>query len=366
MGEQTEAMLRSLLTLIHDWLVSLLTGWGMSAAWADLVVEVGAWIMGVVVVIAVMMGAALVLVYLERKVSGWLQSRVGPLRVGPQGIFQTPMDAVKLLQKEDIVPQGADKILHSLAPVVFFTASLMAWVIVPWDRDVIIGRVMDANIGVLYFVGITGITILSIIMGGWGSNNKWSLLGACRAAAQIISYEIPMLLAVLCVVLVAGSLSLGDIVGAQEGWGLLSWNVCKPWLWLPALIFIISMFAEVSRQPFDLPEAESELVAGYHTEYTGMKFALFFLGEYANILLLSIMVSVLFLGGWLSPLGESTIPGILWLFLKAGLLVFFVLWVRWTLPRMRIDQLMTLAWKLLIPAGFVALLVAAVAVLAGA
>lgn len=362
-------MLRNLLSTIYDWLVSLLTGWGMSEDWARLFVEVGAWIAGVVIAIAVMMGAALVLVYLERKVSGWLQSRVGPLRVGPQGLFQTPMDAVKLLLKEDIVPQGADKVLHTLGPVVFFVAALMAWVILPWDEDVVIGRLLDANIGVLYFVGVTGITVIAIIMGGWGSNNKWSLIGAVRGAAQMISYEIPMLLALLCIVLVAESLSFSAIVDGQKGAGLLSWNILKPWLWPALVIFVVCMFAEIARQPFDLPEAESELVAGYHTEYSGMKFALYFLGEYANILLISLIVSVMFLGGWLSPLGpaDTFIPGVVWLFLKGGLVVVFVLWVRWTFPRLRIDQLMSFSWKVLVPAGFVALAITAgaVAVMAG-
>ncbi len=357
-------MLRSLLTGIHDWLVALLTGWGLGADWAALVVDILAWAAGAVIAIAVMMLAALGLVYAERKVSGWIQSRVGPLRVGPQGLFQTPMDAIKLLLKEDIVPLGADKVLHTLGPVVFFTVSLMVWIVVPWDRDVVIARVLDANIGLLYFAGVSGITILGVIMGGWGSNNKWSLIGAVRAAAQVMSYEIPMLLALLCIVLCAETLSLQGIVQAQTGTGPLGWNVCKPWLWLPLIIFVICMFAEVSRQPFDLPEAESELVAGYHTEYTGMKFALYFLGEYANVLLISVIVSVLFLGGWLSPFGaiDRFIPGVVWLFGKAGVIVFFVLWVRWTLPRLRIDQLMTFAWKVLIPAGFAALLIAAVAV----
>ena len=352
-------MLYDLFTAIHDWLVSLLTGWGLPADWSGAIVAILAWIVGAIVVITIMMFAALVLIYLERKVSGWLQVRVGPLRVGPQGLFQTPMDAIKLLQKEDIVPEGADKALHSLGPVVFFVVSMLAWVIVPFDKGVIIGRIIDANIGILYLMGVSGITIICIIMGGWGSNNKWSLIGAVRAAAQMLSYEIPMLLALLCVVIGAESLSFGKVIEAQAGRGLLSWNCCKPWLWLPMLLFVISMFAELSRQPFDLSEAESELVAGYHTEYTGMKFALYFLGEYANVLLMSIIVSVLFLGGWLSPFGETVIPGIVWLGLKTLLLIVFVVWVRWTLPRVRVDQMMILAWKVLIPAGFVALLIAA-------
>ncbi len=358
------SLVRTITAAIHSWLTGLLTGWGLPDDWARLVVEILAWVVGAVAIIAVMMVAALVLVYLERKVAGFIQARVGPLRVGPHGLFQTPMDAVKLLVKEDIVPARADKVLHTLGPVVFFVSSMFAWLVVPWDDEVVIARLMDLDMGVLFFVGASSISIIGILMGGWGSNNKWSLLGAIRAAAQMVSYEIPMLLSLLCVVLVAGTLSFHGIVEDQRGMGLLSWNILRPWLWLPALIFIICLFAEVARAPFDLPEAESELVAGYHTEYSGMKFALYFLGEYANVLLISLIVCVLFLGGWLSPFGpgDTIIPGVLWLLAKTGLMVFFVLWVRWTLPRLRIDQLMSFAWKFLIPAGFAALAVATVVV----
>ncbi|MBP8953286.1 MAG: NADH-quinone oxidoreductase subunit NuoH [Armatimonadetes bacterium] len=363
------SLLRSILTAINEWLNGLLTSWGMPEDWARLLVEILAWCAGAVFAIAVMMFAALVLVYLERKVAGYIQARVGPTRVGPIGLFQTPMDAIKLLLKEDIVPIGADKILHAVAPVLFFTVSLMAWAVIPWDKDVVVGAVLDQNVGVLYLLGVSGITVIAMLMGGWGSNNKWSLIGAVRAGAQMLSYEIPLLLSLLCVVLVAESLSFGEIVNRQSG-GIIAWNIFRPWLWLPALLFIIAMFAEVARQPFDLPEAESELVAGYHTEYSGMKFALFFLGEYANILLISVVVAVVFLGGWLSPFGpgDTIIPGIVWLFAKAALLIFFVLWVRWTLPRMRPDQMMSLSWKFMVPAGFVALAIttACVALIPGA
>lgn len=359
-------MLHSITSTIRDWLVALLTGWGLGHDWASLIVDILAWATAAVVIITIMMVAALVLVYAERKVAGWIQARVGPYRVGPQGLYQTPMDAIKLLQKEDIVPEGADKVLHTLGPVLFFVASMLAWLIVPWDKNVVISQLMDQNVGILFFVGTGGITIISVLMGGWGSNNKWALLGAVRAAAQVISYEIPMLLALLCVALQAGTLSFAGVVEDQQGTALLSWNLFRPWLWIPFILFVIAMFAEVSRQPFDLPEAESELVAGYHTEYTGMKFALYFLGEYANVLVISVLASVLFLGGWLSPLGaiDTFIPGVVWLFGKAALLVFIILWVRWTLPRVRIDQLMTLAWKVFIPAGFLGLLITAVVVAA--
>lgn len=193
------SLLRSILTAINEWLNGLLTSWGMPEDWARLLVEILAWCAGAVFAIAVMMFAALVLVYLERKVAGYIQARVGPTRVGPIGLFQTPMDAIKLLLKEDIVPIGADKILHAVAPVLFFTVSLMAWAVIPWDKDVVVGAVLDQNVGVLYLLGVSGITVIAMLMGGWGSNNKWSLIGAVRAGAQMLSYEIPLLLSLLCV-----------------------------------------------------------------------------------------------------------------------------------------------------------------------
>jgi NADH-quinone oxidoreductase subunit H len=216
---------------------------------------------------------------------------------------------------------------------------------------------MDASIGLLFMASVGSLALVGIVIGGWGSNNKWSLLGAIRSAAQMVSYEIPMLLALLCVVLSAETLSMAGIVDSQRG-GLTAWNFARPWMWLPLVLFLVSGIAEINRTPFDIPEAESELVSGFHTEYSGMKFALFFLAEYGNLLLIALMFAVLFLGGWLSPLGYPDplhLPGIIWLLGKSLVVVLIAMWVRWTLPRLRVDQLMGLAWKLMIPAGFIAL-----------
>ncbi|MCX7598536.1 MAG: NADH-quinone oxidoreductase subunit NuoH [Armatimonadetes bacterium] len=323
-----------------------------------------AWLGAGIFLLALITIVSLVAIYLERKVSGYIQSRLGPVRAGPIGIFQTILDALKLLQKEDIVPAAADWRLHLLGPVIFMTATLMMFAVIPWDRGINVARWLDLEIGLLYLVAVSGIGVIGIVAGGWGSNNKWSLLGALRGAAQLISYEIPFLLAALCVVLLAGTLSLSDIVERQQAF-VTEWYIWRPILWLAVAIFLIAGVAEVNRVPFDIPEAESELVAGFHTEYTGMKFALYFLGEYGHLYVLGLLFSVLFLGGWASPLGGSNLPfeGFIWLNLKAWAFVLAAMWIRWTLPRLRVDQLMELAWKLLIPAGFVALLVVSVALI---
>ena len=369
----------NLLQTIGDFLKAglekLLTGWGLPVEWSRLVAEMFAWAVGCAWGIIAIMLAALVFIYLERKVAGYIQSRLGPTRCGPIGLLQSFADALKLLLKEDIIPAEADRLLHFLGPVVFFIAGTLAYLVIPWDEGRNTAAIMDTNIGVLFVTAVGSLTLLGIVMGGWGSNNKWSLLGAVRGAAQMVSYEVPMLLALLCIVMQAQTLSLSGIVANQHG-GLFSWNIAHPWLWLPMILFVISGIAEVNRIPFDIPEAESELVSGYHTEYSGMKFALFFLGEYGNTFLVAIMFSVLFMGGWQSPFGNPDpliiagipllrIPGILWLLGKALLFVIFMMWVRWTLPRLRVDQLMGMAWKLLIPAGFISLAVTAAVIMMG-
>lgn len=354
-------------TAAKDWLLGLLTGWGMPAEWARLIVEVLTWALGAAWALIVIMFAALVFIYLERKVAGYIQSRLGPTRCGPVGLLQSFADALKLLLKEDIIPREADKLLHLLGPVVFLIASALAYIVIPWDEGKTIAGQMDVNIGLLFAAAVSSLALVGIIMGGWGSNNKWSLLGAIRGAAQIVSYEVPLLLALLCVVLQTQTLSLAGIVESQRG-GLGAWNIMRPWLWLPLILFVICSIAEVNRTPFDLPEAESELVAGYHTEYTGMKFALYFLGEYGNVYLIAIIFTVLFLGGWQSPFGNPDplgLPGIIWLLGKAFVYVLILMWIRWTLPRLRVDQLMTLSWKLLTPAGFIALAIVTAVILAG-
>jgi NADH-quinone oxidoreductase subunit H len=353
-----------ILTPIGDWLHRLVSGWFEAWGLPPLFVELGAWVVAGAVLMIFFAVLALVLVYLERKVAAYIQSRIGPERVGPWGVLQTVADALKLLQKEDLVPEGADKLLHTLGPIIFFVFSAMAYLVVPWERDMAMAGWVDEHIGIVFVLAFTSMPVLGGLLGGWGSNNKWSLLGALRAAAQTISYEIPMLLAVTSVVVVTGTLSLDATVEQQTGWGILSWNLWLPWLWLPALLYLMAATAEVNRVPFDIPEAESELVAGFHTEYSGMKFAFFFLAEYANTFLVGVIFALLFLGGWASPFGlGDPIPGVLWLLGKATVVVIFLMWVRWTLPRLRVDQLMSLSWKMLIPAGFVALFVAALAAL---
>lgn len=349
-----------LLEIVAIWLRGLITGWFQAWHIPLIFVDILAWIVVGVLIFVVICLLVLALVYVERKVSGYIQVRLGPTRVGPWGIFQTVMDALKLLQKEDIVPAGADKILHTVGPILFFVVCTMSYLVIPWGEGATAARLVDLNIGLLYVMAITSVGVIGVLVGGWGSNNKWALLGALRGAAQMISYEIPMLLALVCVVLMAESLSLGEIVRQQKDLGLLSWNIWRPWLWLPMVLYLIAATAEVNRTPFDIPEAESELVAGYHTEYSGMKFALFFLGEYANLFIVGLLFAVLFLGGWASPFGYPDplhLPGFIWLMGKATVVVLFLMWVRWTLPRLRVDQLMSLAWKLLIPAGFVSLLI---------
>ncbi len=329
-----------------------------------LVVDILAWGTGAVLVVVLGLLVALFVIWLERKVAGYIQTRLGPTRVGPVGIFQTAMDALKILQKEDIIPRGADYWLHLAGPVLYFTALVLGFAVIPWDVKATLAATVDLNVGLIYVIGVTSVGVLGVVMSGWGSNNKWSLLGAMRAAAQIISYDVPLLLALICVVMVAGTLSLTRIVELQGSAGILGWYVFKPYLWLPFIIFVICGTAEVNRTPFDIPEAESELVAGFHTEYSGMKFALFFLTEFDHMWFVGLLGATLFLGGWYSPLGAADpIPGFVWLMIKSFIFVLVLQWFRWTLPRLRVDQLMGLAWKFLIPAGFVALAIVCVAVL---
>jgi NADH-quinone oxidoreductase subunit H len=353
----------SLLGAIANSLRDHLTRWFAARHVPLVFVDVLAWIAGCAIVLVMISLVALVLIYVLRKVAAYIQGRIGPERVGPWGLFQTMMDALKLLQKEDIVPAGADKILHTLGPIIFFFVCTMGYLVIPWDSQATIAKMVDANVGLLFLLAFSSLAVIGVIMGGWGSNNKWSLLGALRGAAQMISYEIPMLLALTCVVLMTGSLSLGVISDQQKVHGLLSWNIWHWYLWLPMLLYTITALAEINVTPFDIPEAESELVAGYHTEYSGMKFALFFLAEFSNNFLVGLIFAVLFLGGWSSPFGTPDplhLPEFLWLVGKAMLVVLFILWVRWTLPRLRVDQLMALCWKLLIPAAFVSLFVVSI------
>jgi NADH-quinone oxidoreductase subunit H len=298
-------------------------------------------------VTAFVLVTVLFLIWLERKVSGDIQSRVGPNRVGGRfGPLQTMADALKLLMKEDIIPAGADKIVFVLAPFLVFVPTLMVFLVVPFsDRWL----VKDLNLGVLFVVAVSALPVIGLVMGGWASNNKYAMLGAMRAAAQGMSYEIPLILAMVCVAVAAGSLKIGDIVSAQREGG---WFVLRVPLQLAFLLYLITAMAEVNRVPFDLPEAESELVAGYHTEYTGMRFAIFFVAEFAHLFFVAAFCATLFLGAWSGPL----LPPAIWFLIKTYAIILAIMWVRWTVPRLRIDQIMGFAWKLLVPAALVTVL----------
>jgi NADH-quinone oxidoreductase subunit H len=298
-------------------------------------------IAGVAVLILLLL-AVLMLVWLERKVSADIQSRMGPARVGGRfGILQTVADAIKLLLKEDIIPAQGDRWLFLVAPAVVFLPAYLAFVTVPFSDRL---RSYDLGVGLVYVIAILSLPTIGLIMAGWGSNNKYSLLGGIRAVGQLLTYEVPFVLSLLCVVIAAGSLSLTKIVEAQSKQG---WFVLHPPLMLAFVIYVIGGISETNRVPFDLPEAESELVAGYHVEYSGIRFAMFFLGEYAMLFFVCALGAVVFLGGWLGP----WLPGEIWFLIKTFALILLTMWVRWTYPRLRIDQLMNFGWKFLLPAA---------------
>ena len=303
------------------------------------------------ITISAVLTLVMAFIYMERRVLGRMQSRLGPNRTGPQGIFQPVADALKVLLKEDIVPDNADKLVHWLAPLIAFFPVLMIFAVIPFGNGwSLIG---DLNIGILYIVSIASVSTLGVFMAGWGSSNKYSLLGAMRDIASVVSYEMPLVLAIASVVLITGSLSLNQIVQTQN----IPFILLQP---LGFLIFFAAGCAEINRSPFDLLEADSELVAGFHTEYSGMKFAMFYLVEYAEALALSAIITTLFLSGWKGPL----LPPWLWLIGKIFFVFFLMIWTRTTLPRVRIDQLMTFAWKFLLPLALINLLITAVEVLA--
>jgi NADH-quinone oxidoreductase subunit H len=291
-------------------------------------------------------------VYAETKLAGFFQDRIGPKRVGPHGILQTVADAVKLLFKEAIFPAGVDKLLFVLAPCLVVVGAFLPFVVVPWGGRL---QTADLNIGVFYVAAVASLSTVGLIMAGWASNNKYALFGAMRSAAQIVSYEIPAVMVLLVIIITVGSLSLQDITNAQLG-GLPNWFF---WRYFPLnviafLVFFTAGLAECNRAPFDIPEAESELVAGFHTEYSGFFFAMFFMAEYTEMVVVSAVASVLFLGGFLAPHPAlQTVFGFglgpVWLLAKALFLVFVQMWLRWTLPRLRVDQLMHVAWKVLLP-----------------
>jgi len=321
------------------------------------------------VILAVVTPVGLMGVYLERKLSGRMQNRRGPNRVGPIGLFQTIADGVKLLSKEDIMATGADAPLFKAAPYIVFLAAFAGFAVLPFAPGIVPSTL---QVGLFFFLSMIGLETIGIVMAGWSSNNKWSLLGSMREVAQVVSYELPLGISAMSVVVAAGSLSLVDITEYQAG-GIFSWMILRNGYWalvmVPAfLVFYTSGLAACKRAPFDLPEAESELVAGFHTEYSGMRFGMFFLPEYAVMLSVSAVTAVLFLGGYHDPLGLSGPSGamhgvwwwgLIWFFLKTTLLFLVMILLRWTLPRLRIDQVMYLCYKVLLPISMACVLGAA-------
>lgn len=303
------------------------------SAWAaDLLLT----FIGIICILSIILTAALVLVYVERKVCAFMQMRYGPNRVGPYGILQTVADIIKLMNKEDIRPALVSPVLWALAPILLFVASMTSYAVIPFDAGTIF---VDLNIGVFYFVAVSSLATLPLLMAGWASNNKYALVGGMRTVAQMISYEIPMVLALLGVVMIVGSMKMSDIVKAQED---LWFIVTQP---VAFVIYVIAATAETNRAPFDLVEAESELVAGPFTEYSGMRWAYFFLAEYAAMVAASSIAATIFLGGWNGPF----LPGWIWFFLKVSGMIFLFMWFRWTFPRLRVDHLMSFGWRILLP-----------------
>jgi NADH-quinone oxidoreductase subunit H len=335
-----------LLRTITETILPFVASWTWIPWYTIGLLHVAAVLLGVISVLAMF------LIWLERKVSAHIQDRLGPMRVGGwHGWAQSLADGIKLLLKEDIIPLAADRPLFILAPVMIFAATFMSFVVLPFSQAIVVA---DLNIGILYVYGISTLTVIAIITAGWASNNKWALLGAMRSAAQLVSYEVPVGLSLLAGIVMAGSMSTVEISLAQGG-GIWNWFIwrCFPFSFVAALTLYIGALAETNRTPFDIPEAESELVSGYHTEYSGFRFSLFFLAEYANMFVASALVVILFLGGFTGLVPIAFVPDVIagpfWFLTKTLFLVFVMMWIRWTLPRLRVDQLMTMCWKYLIP-----------------
>ncbi len=302
----------------------------------------------IMLIVAPLMGAVAYLTLAERKVIGWMQIRIGPNRVGYFGLLQPLADGLKLFMKEIIVPSGSNKFLFVIAPIMCLMPALAAWAVVPFNAELVLS---NANAGLLYILAMTSLGVYGVIIAGWASNSKYAFLGCLRSAAQIVSYEIAMGFALVTVLMAAQSLNLGDIVKGQQGnYGMLNWYIIP--LFPMFVVYLISGVAETNRAPFDVAEGESEIVAGFHVEYSGMAFALFFLGEYANMILVAFLTSIMFLGGWLSPV--PFLPdSIVWMLGKAAFILFLFLWFRATFPRYRYDQLMRLGWKVFIPVSLI-------------
>jgi NADH-quinone oxidoreductase subunit H len=314
----------------------------MAAIWNNPDVQLVVWsLVKIVAILFTMLTVVSYMIFAERKIAGHMQARVGPNRVGPFGLLQPAVDVLKLFFKEEFTPDGANKVIFHIAPMLAVIPALVSFSVVPFGpQDAL--RVTDINVALLLFLAMSSLGVYAITLGGWSSNNKYALLGGLRSSAQMISYELAMGLSTIGVLLLAGSLSLVEIVKAQEHMWFVAYQP------VAFGIFMITALAETNRAPFDLPEAEAELVAGFHTEYSSMKFGLFFLGEFANVITISCIAVTLFLGGWNGPWLPESLK-FLWFFAKLGAVLFFFIWVRWTYPRLRYDQLMNLGWKVLLP-----------------
>jgi len=335
------------ITWIANWLEKILEGIGLPSGIVILILT----ILGVLIVVIFVLVMDIFLVWMERKVVARFQDRLGPNRVGPYGLIQPIADVIKLLIKEDTTPKGADVLVYNLAPVIALASVLVIWAVIPF-APTLVGA--EINIGILFIVAFGGIGTLAIIMAGWSSNNKYALIGAFRTVAQVVSYEIPMVIALLIPVILARTMSIQGIVESQELWNI----VIAP---LAAAILLISSIAEIGRTPFDLLEAESEIVAGFHIEYSGMKFGLFYAGELLHALTIGALFSTLFLGGWRGPFVEQVpVLGVIYLFIKAFLVYFLIMWIRYTLPRIRIDHMLNFNWKFLTPLALIMLMVTAI------
>ncbi len=341
----------SIITTIHDWLYSVMPEWLAG------LVEM---ILIALVYLGIFSIAGLFLVLMERRVAAWFQLRIGPNRVGFQGLLQTMADALKLLSKELTGTEKADKFLYNLAPYFVIITSLMALAVIPFSAEF---HAFDINIGVFFLIAVSSIGVIGILLGGWSSNNKYALIGAMRSGVQTISYELSVGLSLLTMILLTGTLQLSEIIEVQKsGWLIVQGHIPAV---IAFMIFMIAGTAETNRAPFDMVEAESELGAGFHTEYSGMKFAYFFLAEFINMFIIAAIAATVFFGGWLSPFGiTESIPslGVLWFLIKTLLLVFLMMWFRWTFPRLRVDQLLTLEWKYLLPINLVNIVIMALLV----
>ncbi len=336
---------------IHDWLFSIMP---------EGVASITEMVLIAIVYLALFAVAGLYLVLLERKVAAWFQLRLGPNRVGPFGLFQTMADALKLVSKELTSTDRIDKFLYNLAPYFVIVTALVALAVFPFSKQF---QAFDINIGVFFLISISSIGVIGILLGGWSSNNKYALIGAMRSGLQTISYELSVGLSILTMVLLTGSLQLSEIIEIQRtgGWLILQGHIPAV---IAFMIFMIAGTAETNRAPFDLVEAESELGAGFHTEYSGMKFAYFFLAEFINMFIIASIAVVLFFGGWLSPFGITEgitwFPEVIWFMIKVLMIIILMMWFRWTFPRLRVDQLLTLEWKYLLPINLVNIVVMAI------